>query len=379
MKEGSPMSKHAVSIPPITNYDPFGRFLTKRLRLTPLTFGLLVFVLDLVVDSWVAWRYDLFLTASRTPGLLQDYMALITDFVYTPVICGLYLWTTLGSTRVFQQLISHRAFKAESEFVSIVDKSRPLFSRRVVFYVILVLSLLFSFSQLGAYMGWLPWKTVGGYIDLQPSASFARAPFWVLMFYAFSHSAFNVGITIIVLRKAFDSTDIQLFPLHPDKCGGLGSISRYSNKIALGIGAIGLLISAATVYEVRQGTLFEAYPVVIGVMSYLVLAPLFFFLPLGTAHDAMQEAKDAELLRLAEKYTEAYGRVKKSVDSDKTGYEEDLKRLKSLKKLYQVVDAFPVWPFDIQSLRRFMTVVTTPLLPAIVSIISELVRKTVFS
>lgn len=367
---------HHKNVSPITNYDPLRKLLTSTFRLTPFSLGLLIFVLDFMVDGLLGYLYSrthtgsLFITSTSSPGLLQDYMAIITDFIYTPIIAGLYLWSINGTIRVFQRLITSNVFKSDDAFLKIIDKNRSLYNKKFVFYIIVFLSGLFAFSQIGAYTGFLPWITVGGYIDVWPPASFGRAPFWFLMFYFVSFTAFNVGITILTLRKGLNSKNLQLTPLHPDNCGGLGSISQYSNKIALGIGSIGLIFSAAVVMQIQNNLLLNTYPVILGVVAYLIFAPLFFFLPLGSAHDAMQEAKDSELLELAEKFRETYRKVKISAGESNQSFENELKDLENLKKLYQVAETFPVWPFDVQNLRRFITIVTTPLLPAI----SELIR-----
>lgn len=362
-----------------TNFDPLGNFI-KRFRLTPITLGVLIFVLDLIVDGLLCIIYQhlypdnsLLVTPSKdTFGLLEDYMALITDFIYTPVIAGVYLWSIDGSAEVFQQLLKSKIFKSDQKLAQLIDRYRSIYSKKYVFYVFFVVSTLFSLSQIAAYYDMLPWKTVGGYIDLWPAASYGRAPFWFLMFYSVVFSAFNVGVTIYILRKVFGSGNIQLAPLHPDNCGGLGGISKYSNKVALGIGSIGLILSAATVMELQNRSLPEAYPVILGIVAYLILAPLFFFLPLGAAHDAMQEAKDAELIKLADRFRSAYDSVKSSVDQSSKKFNEELSKLENVKKLYSLAESFPVWPFDVRNLRRFLAVVTTPLLPALISIINKI-------
>ena len=73
------------------------------------------------------------------------------------------------------------------------------------------------------------------------------------------------------------------------------------------------VISSATIYELRQGTLLAAYPVLAGIAAYVVFAPLYFSWPLGTAHRAMREAKDDELLRLARQFDAVYDQVKQGI------------------------------------------------------------------
>jgi hypothetical protein len=367
-----------LKLKPITNFDPL-RNLFEHFKLTPLTLGVLIFILDLIVDGLLCVMYQylynssLLITPSKdTLGLLEDYMAIITDFIYTPVIAGVYLWSIDGSAEVFQRLLKSKVFKSDQELANLFDRYRLLYNKKSVFYFFFIVSVLFSLLQTAAYNNLLPWKAVGGYIEIWPAASYGRAPFWFLMLYSVLFLAFNVGVTIYILRKAFGSGNIQLAPLHPDNCGGLGGISKYSNKIALGIGSVGLLLSAATVMELQNGSLPDAYPVILGIVTYLILAPLFFFLPLGTAHDAMQEAKDAELLKLADRFRLVYDSVKNSADQSSKKFNDELSKLENVKKLYSLAESFPVWPFDVQNLRRFLAVVTTPLLPALISIINNI-------
>ena len=363
------------SIPPLQSYDPFPRILTQALRLSPLSLGLALFIADLIVGGWLGWRYNVFLSTSETPGLLQDLTALATEFVSIPVIAGVYLWTLPGATELFRYLYKSPVFKSETRLVEIVDKSRPLFRNRAVFYITLVLSLLYALSQVSAYMGWVPWRSASAYLELYPPMSFVRAPFWFFNFYTLLYCMFNVTVTVITLRRLFRTREIEVLPLHPDQSGGLRSISQYSIKIAYAIGAAGLVISAATVFEIQHGTLFVAFPIIVGIVAYIVFAPFFFFWPLGTAHEAMQEAKETELLRLAQEFERVYDRVKQDDIEHSQGYENDMKRLEHLKQLYEIGQEFPVWPFDTRNLRRFFAVVTTPLLPAIISVITEFITN----
>lgn len=366
---------------PITNSDPL-RDAIKRLKFTPLTFGILILILDLIVDGLMVAYFNhfhwpdnmLFTTSDKTYGLLEDYMAIITDFFYTPIIAGVYLWSINGSTEVFQRLLDSGIFVSKKELTKLINQYRLIFNNKYIFYVIAFASFAFSISQIAAYNKWVPWITVGGYIELWPPASYGRAPFWFLMFYSVLFSAYNVGVTIFILRKAFRSGNIQLAPLHPDNCGGLGAISNYSNKIALGIGSIGLIMSAATIMQLQLHRLQDTYPVLLGIAAYIIFAPLFFFLPLGTAHEAMREAKDAELLKLANRFRSLYNIITSTADKKKKKFNDELTRLENIKKLYSLADSFPVWPFDVQSLRRFLAVVTTPLLPAFISIIRKVLE-----
>ena len=371
------MKEKSKFISPITNFDPVGNFLRQKLRITPVTFGLLIFVMNVIVDSWIGWQYDVFIKnpfPPAPPGILQDFMAITTDAVFMPIVCGLFLWAPGGTTTVFQHLLDAQILKNTDEYHQIINSQRSIYSNKWAFIGISFASIVFGIFQLGAYFNWFPWKTVGGYIDAVPQASYFRLPFWMIMFYTLAFVAFNVGVTIFTLRRLFKSAEIRILPLHPDKCGGLGAISKYTTTISIGVGTVGLLISAATIYEVLFGSLEKAIPVILGIIAYLILAPIFFFFPLGTAHDSMRKAKDEELLGIAQKYHLAYDNLKSSSEySD--AYEKEFKNLENIKMLYEVAEAFPVWPFDVHNLRRFLTIITTPVLPAIVSIFERMISQ----
>ena len=129
-------------------------------------------------------------------------------------------------------------------------------------------------------------------------------------------------------------------------------------------------MSSATVFEIQNGTLQNAYPVIIGMGAYILLAPILFFWPLGTASKAMQEAKNSEMLILAHQFQGIYEKVKKD-SSDKTNVEN----LENLKKVYQMILEFPVWPFDARNLQRFFAIITAPLIPALISIVTEVLHN----
>lgn len=343
-----------------------------KLRLAPVSIAVLIFVADLIVDGAIGLHYDVFTSDSSTPGILHDYMALITDFLFDPIVAGLYLWSPDGTTRLFNQLQNSRIFLSEDAVVDTVNSRRSLYHHPAAFVVIILSALVFTTTQIGGYVGWMPWRSVGGYLDLVPQASFFRAPFWFLVFYGLCFAVYNVAITIVTLRAIFRSKEIRLVPLHPDGCGGLGSISRYTINVAYGIGVVGLMLTAAVLIELQTGSLSDSYPVLVGVGAYMLAAPLIFFWPLGTAHEAMQNTKDQELLILAQSFDESYTRVKQE---EGRNFEKAVERLEQIRTLYKMADDFPVWPFDFRSLRRFFTVVGAPLLPAIISIAQEIVKE----
>lgn len=359
----------------IRNFDPLAVLLKQTLRLTPVKFGVAILLLNLGIDLGFAWYYDILFSESKFPGLLQDLLAMTVDFVAQPLFAGLYLWTTTGATQLFEQLDQADVFTDKGAVLNVVDEYRPIFRKPAAFIVITILAIAFTAFMMKGYLDQLTWKSTGGYIDLQPQMSFLRMPFWFLNSYSLLFGMFNVYVTIQALRQLFrrqmEKRAIRLVPLHPDGCGGLGSLSKYTLHIAWGIAVIGLVLSASTLFDLRVGRLLSDYLLVVSIFAYAVFAPLYFFWPLGTAHEAMRQAKDDEILLLARRFDATYAGLKADLDGDKKVRSEDMSRLRNIKELYQIAGEFPVWPFDVKSLRRFFAIVTAPLLPAVFSFLLE--------
>ena len=361
------MAEETVSV--AKNYDLLKAWF-KRLGFTPVTFGLFLFLANLIVDAWLGWRYGVFTTepGASTVGMLQDYTALVVDFISLPIVGAVYFWSTKGSETLFRKLQEAEALKAEGSLGEIFDRGRARFYDRRLFYAILVTSVLLAVGQLGTYQGWVPVRPVAGYVELDPAISFYRTPFWFLSWYVVFFLCFNVANTIYVLRKVFREGEVTLLLRHPDYAGGLGAVSSYLGNIAWAIWSLGLVFTAGTLYEIQQGNSLLASPQILaGSVVYVLGVAAFFFLPLLTTHGAMQAAKDAELLDLARQMDEIYRRGKRG-EGDR---EADKERFQQLEGLYELAEDLPTWPFAVRYLRRFATIITTPLIPGIVSVIVD--------
>ena len=53
---------------------------------------------------------------------------------------------------------------------------------------------------------------------------------------------------------------------------------------------------------------------------------------------------------------------------------DDVGKIQQLQALYDLTDKFPVWPFDTQTLTRFLAALTSPFIPIVVGLIADFVR-----
>jgi hypothetical protein len=245
--------------------------------------------------------------------------------------------------------------------------------------------VLITLLLLGIFLGWYPWAGGTGWLKHSSALVWLQVPIWFLTSYALFLGLYNVAITIVALRSLFrEQPPIALSPWHPDGCGGLRSISQYSAKLSLPIAGVGMGLSITTVQLVIWDAFRVSYEVWLAIGAYVILAPLMFFLPLGTAHTAMMKARDQALLFLSEQFDEEYARIGSTLNDEYvfTSKDADLseevldlgvKRLENLRKLYRVTEDFPVWPFDGRSLRRFLAVVGAAITPAVVTAAVDLI------
>ena len=107
--------------------------------------------------------------------------------------------------------------------------------------------------------------------------------------------------------------------------------------------------------------------------GYVLLAPLLFFLPLGSARRTLKQAKNDFLSPLSEK-CEKLAQLS-SVDKDKDSsaavgafFEMDKLRI-------QIEREIPEWPFNFRSFLNFSGAIVVPLVPVLITILTELGRR----
>ena len=212
---------------------------------------------------------------------------------------------------------------------------------------------------------------IPGWLDKWPEARFYRAPIWFLISYVLVFFSYNVIVSIFFLVRLMKLRPIKLWLFHPDKCGGLSAIGEFNTKIGIMLAAIGLVLCFETLAADQAGSLDTTHLLILGICLYLASAPVFFFLPLMSAHKIMEEEKDQELLHLAHRYESLYREAVNSLSTGEGDHTSLSKRLEKLKELYTVASNFPVWPFDAKNVRRFFASVGSPFVITLITKIAE--------
>jgi hypothetical protein len=180
------------------------------------------------------------------------------------------------------------------------------------------------------------------------------------------------------LRQTLRNKQFNVNPLHPDLCGGLRALSEYSIKIAYLVAGVGLMIGL-TEYRYIAGELDQKYWIIhLGIPVYLVVATASFFAPLSTAHDGMKEAKKKLLDNIARQFWSDYSLTQNGLAKDADSVQADVSKIQQLRTLYEMTEKFPVWPFDVSTLRTFIASVTSPIFAILLGLVSEFLSARIF-
>jgi hypothetical protein len=89
----------------------------------------------------------------------------------------------------------------------------------------------------------------------------------------------------------------------------------------------------------------------------------------------MKRAKEGLLHEIARQFQTDYSQIRTSLTGDAETLKTGSEKIKELRAFYTLTDEFPVWPFDVQTFRRFLLTVPAPLLPLIPKLIEALLKK----
>jgi hypothetical protein len=200
--------------------------------------------------------------------------------------------------------------------------------------------------------------------------------FWFIIFLVAVILVFRVIAGIWWINQAFKQFHVTIRPLHPDKVGGLSPLNRLSMQLGMMIFIIGLQLGANQFAQnYFYGVAFWSPEIIIPWVFYILLAPIVFFAPLAAAHKGMQEAKHTELLVLSEHFEHRYKLLRNQLNED-LDTERKTNTITEIYRLYEMVETFPVWPFQIQKFIQFSITVLVPLLLAILAgYIVEIAKK----
>jgi hypothetical protein len=97
------------------------------------------------------------------------------------------------------------------------------------------------------------------------------------------------------------------------------------------------------------------------VVAYLMLGPIVFMTPLLPFRDKMRTNRNELMSEIALRIRFELEEIRKKIPKDAIS-KEDEELVERLRKIGTVIGDLPVWPFDIGTLRRFLTAYIIPII-----------------
>lgn len=368
---------------PPMEHEPVARVLVGKLRFTPVGmfffgFGLVAGIhLVALLSYWAFMRESL---GDFVAWQLGEWPNVALFWFAYPLVVAFYPWVIWTSGSLYEKL--RREGVLTDEVAGAKDSvsktvNHPAWSLGALLIALATEAGIFLDGHFGA------WRNIPGigtdiWLFDAIGAIGNILGVYVIAIMVGRYIATLIGLSIVFRALEEKGKSDMLRPWHPDRCGGLGVLSDYAVRFAWFIAACGLtvvlfaLLAAMAVSnaDVSSSTesralltylhLKPAIWVMIGL--YVILSPALFFLTLGTAHRTMQNTKRKHLRLISDRLDHEYAEVRQKLNHKRASPTPSAQTIKDLNELYHLAETFPVWPFDLTTLRRFGTAVMAPFL-----------------
>ena len=173
---------------------------------------------------------------------------------------------------------------------------------------------------------------------------------------------------IVFLRDLVGQAAIKLVPFHPDRCGGLRPVGEIGlrQQYALSIVGINLALLFFVSFEFLPPQRGLLALVAAATAAYGVLGPVVFLGPLLPFREGMSRAKIDLMKEVAGRLRVELTNVRQRLRSGPIT-KDDEELIERLQKIASFVEKLPVWPFDADTVRKFVTAFLFPLAGSLLS------------
>jgi len=363
--------------------EPLTRLLAGKLTPVSLGIGFFVFVsLPLCISAFIFER-EFFINISWSISIV---------FLF-PFLFGLSLKYYQAVSELFDHLFSDIVIgepgSRKTEFYQWLDIrfNHYAWTILILIFSLTVEFLFFNQKQIHCAEGWMTGGDRLRYTGMGVTEScgftgvglFAALIQLVLTYWCLN-LAFRAAICYWGLYEFFENKkkwnfQIKISALHPDRCSGLGRIGDVAMLFNIIIFIIGIYVSLTVLDKmlIEENTNPDDIVVPLYLGSYILLAPLLFFLPLGSARRTMKKAK-IEFLRPISERCEQLAKMS-GIDSRKESSEAVADFFEMDKLRIQIEKEIPVWPFDFRSFLKFSGAIVFPVTPVLLTLLADFVRQ----
>lgn len=340
-------------------------------KLSPWQGGLIFLGVNLIGDVLLAYCFGSLRPGLITHGLIAEPMAWSSDILIPSILMGYLVWIQNIPGKVFNSLAEEKVLKINHDVENEIDKSRSFLSGRWPVAIALVVSLAAGIGFALSIPVSNPLYT--GWVGVSPVLPWLKGALTMLTVYVGVVFLIDVFVFLRTLRRVLESQEIVMRPFHVDGAGGLGIIGKVISGFSFLVGAFGLHVSVSLLSNTLPagistfGTIYVTK--ISGLIGYIILAPLFFFVPLYSGHRAMVRWRNKLLVEWERRIEKELGTLRENRESQ---LKEEIEKMESLQKAYSSVEAFPVWPFNKQNVKKYFTVVTGSIIPGSISVIMDI-------
>ncbi|MHC4556126.1 MAG: hypothetical protein ACYS80_02355 [Planctomycetota bacterium] len=304
-------------------------------------------------------------------GFLADWSLMFGFLVTLPMLVIFILSERSMVPRRIAGIVSERAIyrgKNSSDFVSLWNKRYKIVNvfGQLGGLLVAFLASLANYKFLYITEGLTVWGGGGNKVNV---AGWVFLFWQVPLFYWLGSIYISQGVaTIFLLFSITRNFEVKIWPFHYDNCCGLKAVGYIGMRNQYLLAVAGLNLLALLAVNLKRGDPRTIPLLVMCFVGYITLGPVIFIGPLLAFRKIMLLAKQAEQQKVATKLQQEYTRIMNELDNGLIA-KEDEEIIDRLQKLKDLVNRIPVWPFDISTMRRFLTVYIFPLLTGLVSLL----------
>lgn len=306
-----------------------------------------------------------------TVGFLSDWSMMFAFLVTLPMLVVLMLSERSLVPRRIASIVSEGAIYRGGDtrdFVSLWNKRYKIVNvlGQLVGLLVAFLASLANYKFLYSRDDLTVWGGGGNEVN---------AAGWIcllwqtpLFYWLFSVYICQGLATIFLLYSITRSYEIKIWPFHHDNCCGLKDVGYIGMRNQYFLAVAGLNLLALLAVNIKRGDYHTLTLLVMCFTAYIILGPVIFIGPLLPFRKSMLLAKQREQAKVATKLQQEYTQIMNELDN-RLIVKEDEEIIDRLQKLKDLVNHIPVWPFDISTIRRFLTVYIFPLLTGLISLL----------
>ncbi len=323
-----------------------------------------IFILAFFVPLLLSLHYN---TVAEAPHNKDaTFMPFIKDYLYQ--ILAILIIAVLLLTKnlfdkvddVFSSLPKKQIFKNLNNYKKFLENFKKEFNNKYIFLFCLLIIPNLTFA-----LGQIETPTTGNWFD--------KDLFRLSWIHWFAGIYFSwVGLSLLTWKIFIIVKYIRLLGqfgfnvqiMHPDRCGGFKPIGDLCLMIDMFIFAVGVA-SASIIYFLGLN---NQPQLLLYVLVYICASFFLFFYPIMGIHNAMQNYKTEIMNKISiklENHLTLYEQTIKDGNIDKKA----LKKIQDIREINREVAKIPVWPFDSETLWKFASTTSIPVIAVILKVI----------